>query len=450
MMKGFQHTGFWWHPNKPTERWPGTLTFDPIDGATLALTTPFHPSQIFAESQEFAVLHGETTGGLEITLLNCFGRSSTQIFANSVISGFHADQPDPPVLVAAAVIENLAEWWGLNALAHEPEVKFPNIGIRYTQPAAKEVHASADMRVSICSSPLASFGRKSISVEEEIRIEVTASQPRPLSVFQRCTHACQDLLSIAALSLCKVEELRLSPPSEAGQQTIVGNFYAVPVFKNPAEDWPDYLFRYVDIAGRLPEVFGAWLGNSDSLSTVRSLYMSGAYGKSFLEIKLLALAQAIEAYHRRVYGRNDLYMEARDYEQNILPGLLAAIPETLDASHRQALRNRLKFGNEFSFRKRLTMLVDEHETALAALVPTPRTWIEMIVNYRNALTHHPVVEDRADVDKIELIRCNYVLRTLLEFCFLKSMAFDSQSIVALAQRCTQYQQIRRRFFAGAI
>jgi hypothetical protein len=69
------------------------------------------------------------------------------------------------------------------------------------------------------------------------------------------------------------------------------------------------------------------------------------------------------------------------------------------------------------------------------------------VDYRNGLTHHPVVEDGTDIDKMELVRCNYVLRILLELCFLKSMSMDAVTIESLAKGCERHRQIKRRFFA---
>jgi len=450
MMKGFEHSGFWWDPRDPGTKWPGTLTFDPVTGASLKLTVTFTPAQLFGESREFDVIHGETAGSLPVTLLHCFERGASEMFANAVIVGFHADQPDPPIAVAAAVIENLKEWWGQNALSHDPLLTFPNIGVRYTQPEATEVDDDAIIRTTIHSSPLASFERTSVSVEEEIRIEMTASEARPLSAFRQRIHACQDLLSIASLTLCNVEELRLVPPSDDGKHKVVGRFYAVPVFKNPAEGWPDFLFRHKDIAPRVREVFSAWLNNAERLSAVRSLYMSAAYGKSFLELRLLAFAQAAEAYHRRMYEGQDLYMDAGTYERNILPGLQAAIPESLGSSHAQALRNRLKYGNQISFPRRLRTLFKEHEAALATVIPNPCGWVERIVDYRNDLTHHPVVDDRSDVDKIGLIRCNWVLRILLDLCFLKSMAIDAEGIKQLAEGCERYRQIKQRFFRAPV
>jgi predicted MarR family transcription regulator len=94
----------------------------------------------------------------------------------------------------------------------------------------------------------------------------------------------------------------------------------------------------------------------------------------------------------------------------------------------------------------MAMLFDEHEAALALAVPSPRSWITPIVEYRNGFTHHPVIADQQDLDKDALLRCTYVLRILLELCFLKSAGLDEAAVAALAGRCEHYRQIRSRFF----
>ena len=92
------------------------------------------------------------------------------------------------------------------------------------------------------------------------------------------------------------------------------------------------------------------------------------------------------------------------------------------------------------------VLFDEHDTALRAVLADLSDCIGRIVDYRNDLTHHPLVEERPEVDRIELVQCNYVLRILLELCFLKSMSIGRDQITNLALRCDRYQQIKRRFF----
>ena len=91
----------------------------------------------------------------------------------------------------------------------------------------------------------------------------------------------------------------------------------MPVFKDPSEEWPEGLFTSADVKDRLRDVFTGWVESAERLSAVRSLYLSAAYGKSFLELKLLALAQAAEAYHRRSYEGQDCYMDAAAYADTV-------------------------------------------------------------------------------------------------------------------------------------
>ena len=90
------------------------------------------------------------------------------------------------------------------------------------------------------------------------------------------------------------------PPYEDKRDAVIGRFCAVPIYKDPASRPPEFLFRSRDVDSRLPAMFGTWIESAERLSVVRSLYFNGAYGKTFLELRLLAFTQAAEAYHRRV------------------------------------------------------------------------------------------------------------------------------------------------------
>ncbi len=447
-MTTFEHTGFWWDASEPGTKWPGTLRFDPVSGAVLSRVIPADPRLFFADAKEFELLHGETTGGLRVTLLSAFERDHSEIYANAAILGFHAESADPPITVAAAVIEQLDEWWHPRALTHDPALNHPDVSVQYRQPADVELHDDGVIRTTLRSAGLPSYGPREVSIREEIRIEMKAWAPQPLSVFRARMHSCQDLLSVAALTLCNVEELRLVPPYEDKRNAVIGRFYAVPIYKDPASRGADFLFRSPDVETRLPSMFGAWLESAERFSVVRSLYFSGAYGKTFLELRLLAFAQAAEGYHRRAYEGQDLYMDAGVYERDVLPQLRSTIPTSVGSDHRQALKKRMEFGNEVSFGRRLRTLVKDHEAALAAAVPDPCSWVQTIIDYRNGFTHHPVTDEAVpDRDKIELIQCNYVLQILLELCFLKSMTLEEETIAALAKKCDRYRKIRERFFS---
>ena len=449
MFKPFEHPGFWWDANEPGTRWPGTLSFDPVNGAVLRRTVAPDIGRLFGPSASFDLIHGEAANGLAITLVNCFERNHTDIFVNEVITGFHADSADPLIASAAVVIENMGEWWGPGGIAHQPTDRRFDLGVRYERPDAVTVHDDAIIRTTICSDARSSFERRRVSIEEEIRIEMVAKPLQPLSAFRRRAHVCQDLIAVAALTLSNLDDFRIAPPSPNGTSKVFGHVYGVPIFKNPAEGWPHFLFRSTDVSERLPDMFSAWFASAESLSVVRSLYMSGAYGKGFIELRFLALAQAAEACHRRFYEGRDFYMDAAAYRDGILPKLQSAIPDSLDSSHKEALRSRLRFGNEFSLNKRLTMLFADHAEALAVVVPSPESWIKPIRDFRNGFTHHPVADDGAEKDKDKILKCIYVLRILIELCFLKAMGLDADTRRQLAGRCDHYRQIRERFFGGS-
>ena len=93
-MKPFEHTGFWWDPRDPDTRWPGTLRFDAVTGAVLTRTIAFHPSHYLSCRPRIRHLGDTTTAG-SVTLLHCYEQSDDEVFANAVIVGFHASEPDP-------------------------------------------------------------------------------------------------------------------------------------------------------------------------------------------------------------------------------------------------------------------------------------------------------------------------------------------------------------------
>ncbi|HLG55676.1 MAG TPA: HEPN domain-containing protein [Vicinamibacterales bacterium] len=449
--------GFWWDPEHPETRWPGTLNYGGPEGANLKLLlepVPLSASllrKVFSnEIREYDLLLGDSTSGEKVTLLKAFNRSTDTVFANAVIIGFHAVGADPLISTAAVVFRHLDEWWDRAAISPDVSLGWPNLTLQYREPDPIVVYEDSVLRISVRSGLTGSHKRMEHSLKEEIRIEMSAISPIPLSEFQWRVDACKDLLSVACHTVCEVEELRLIPPRIDGESRLeIGRFHAVPILSDRDQESrmsPDPLFHCGDIRDHTQEIFTAWLQCARSLLVVRSLYLSAVYGKAFLEVKLLHLTQAAEAYHRRCY--DGLYMDGLGYGTRVADVLTDAIPTGLDPSLRDSLKNRVKYGNEYSFVKRLTILVREHEDALMAVAPNPLKWVKTISDRRNSFTHHPVTDGQFHtIDRKEIICCNYMLQTLLEFCLLKSMGMASAQITTLAAGCARYGRIKRRFFA---
>ena len=453
----FEHDGDWWDPTNPGQKWSGTLRFDDREGGTLRLTVPMvvqGPPRLKQRLiSEDSTIVGVTTKAKLVTLIGCYHKSSNlnlqggprsvEVYANAVIQGFHCDQ-DPLLDTVSVSLRSLNEWWGHSGIKDDHSVEFPNIAVHYTAQAPHVVHDDGCFRVSLRPTCSYSHARHDLSIHEEIRFEVEAKEPRALSRFDDLIHAWIDFLSIASLSRCERTETSLLR-SQDGDFQEYGTYHAVPIYKAREREASFWLFRLADIQGDVSRVIGAWLSQSEDLRYVRVLYFEGVHGRGFVEQKFLFLTQAAEALHRRYY--QGLYMTGKEkFETEVLKPLIAAIPATVEARLRRAIDSRLKFANEYSLRHRLGELVCEHRETLEVLVEDPEQWVGRIVELRNAFTHFPVqAADEGNSQSSErAVRYNWVLRLLLEACFMRAMGFTQRETVACVKNCETYRQMSLR------
>lgn len=139
-------------------------------------------------------------------------------------------------------------------------------------------------------------------------------------------------------------------------------------------------------------------------------------------------------------------MARADFETQVLPALKAAIPEVVGPDHRRAIKDRLQYFDEFSASQRLKALFTDHVDALRVLLDDPVALVRAILTHRNAFTHFPDPPPKRTRDAERVLRYNFVLRLLLEACFLKVAGFSTEEIAAFARRSETYRQLKVQFF----
>lgn len=179
------------------------------------------------------------------------------------------------------------------------------------------------------------------------------------------------------------------------------------------------------------------------MAEIRSLYFLAIYGDQFVQGRFLALTQAIEAFHRRY--RPGVYMPDESFATMVAAPLVAAIPPGLDRSLLNALQSRIRFGNEFSLRKRVGDLFNEHRAALGVVIDHPPRLVSAIVDRRNRFTHFPVDSLNQDNENDDWLGYNAVVRLLLELCFMKLIGFKDETLAELVRRGHDRAQLIRRF-----
>ena len=455
MQQHFEHQGLWWDPADPSDHWVGTLSFDRRDGIALSLVEPLR-SPRFSGAESPALIHGVTTDGKAVSLLRCYETTSNMRFgggaalrtitvsANALIFGFHASELDPLLSSASLSLSHLGDWWGRTGLEQDTTVERPNVGVRYTSADPLQLRDDGLFRTSLRRSISGSVGRRQATLQESVRFNIEASTPTRLSEFHRRVRECADFLSIACLALCEIEELELT--SADGDSR--GTFHAVPVYRGRESRnarTVHMLFRAEELADRLPALFTAWCSRADELFDSRALYFAGGYGGGFIEGRMLSLTQAVEAFHRRF--REGRYVDQTLFDSDVLIPLVAAIPVGIQSSLRQSLATRLRYGNEFSQRRRFRDLFRQYAAALETIVANPVSYVDPIVDHRNEFTHFdPAARtSTTQVPPERVLLYNFILRMLLEACFLESMGFTNEEIVALLRRSETYRQLSVRF-----
>jgi hypothetical protein len=466
MTEQFEHTGAWWDPADFSRQWAGSLRFDRREGLSLRLTVTVDRPTLSPVGEIYELLHGVTAAGVRITLFHCYRVSSrgslfglaapvdVEIHANAAVVGFHTELADPLLLSVSLSTRHLNDWWGGSGIEWDQTVKSPNIVVRYTGVDPLVLYDDGDFRISFKAEVDASVRSQSASLLEQARFEIVASHPSPLSEFQRRIRACGDFISIACLTLCEVQEIELMASENEGQP-VRGTFHAVPVHHGDdrrSSVVVHMLFRFHDVSNHLPDLFRGWLSLSEVLHDSRALYFAGAYGGDFIEGKLLSLAQAAEAFHRRFH--EGLYIDRKAFQKSILKPLLAALPPDTDERVKKSVEDKLRYAHEYSQRDRFEDLVRKHHGALEVLVRDPMVYVPAIVKHRNAFTHFdPKSRKSGTHDAVEperVLLYNYFLRLLMEACFLETMGFSIADITALFQRSETYRQLSARFLPWAI
>ncbi len=183
---------------------------------------------------------------------------------------------------------------------------------------------------------------------------------------------------------------------------------------------------------------------------MRALYFAGAYGGGFIEGKLQSLTQALEAFHRRF--RDGSYMDEELFQRDILEPIIAAIPKQTDDRLRQSIISRLRYANGFSQRQRFKGLFREYAAGLETLVTRPVEFVDPIVDHRNEFTHFDPDQRTTPVEvpPERVLIYNFLLRMLLEACFLETMGLTKDQIVVLMRRSETYRQLSVRFRPWAL
>jgi hypothetical protein len=189
----------------------------------------------------------------------------------------------------------------------------------------------------------------------------------------------------------------------------------------------DFFMPKGAIGTALEGVVSQWFERYAKVEVPSQLAMSVMTSdKLWPHVEFLSLAQALEGFHRGLF--DGTYATPADYE-GVRKALSDAIPQTVGPDHKDALRTRIRYGNEFSLRKRLNELAAMLSPAIRTLIfgpdgTVPQQWIDT----RNYYSHWDG-ELRANIlDGQEMIYAIPRMRHFLRALYLQLAGIPQQAL----------------------
>ena len=468
MNEPFAIEGFWWLPNTPDVKIPGVLSFTPGDTPRLKLMGALNN----IEERDFPppdfinpdIIHGISAKGESVTLSKCLqksrnssigdagSQSTSEFIVHFAFFGVYFSNPSDIQFTSVFVrFHNLDNWYNKSCI----ETSTPEPGtevITFIRPKPIDIQIN-DFLVQIALLESQSLNPNRALLSTKVHINIYNPTKKPLEEYLNLLRLIQNFFTFAITEPTFVIEItgrvteKIEPTgTNFDPPQIIKIFYAAAGWQSDPSDifWAFMLLPYSEIEGNLPELLKMWVKKAETLKPVYDLYFAGIYRSTYPENEFLNLTQAIETYHRRIYGGE--YISENVYLNGLYKTLTAAIPQDISADFRSSLqKGKLRYAHEYSLRKRIYLLCQHISENLRVNFLNDKKaqsdYAERIADTRNYLTHYsPELKEKAITGGKELFELNNQLELIISFCFLEQLGIPYNKIEALLFKDRRYQK----------
>jgi hypothetical protein len=445
MTDSFDLLGKFWMPEQPERIMLGRLQCS-RDGMNLSLEDPDARERPVAEAlkawfetpEQRPCILGKTSDGLPCSLFKVLPSGHVHF----VLIGMHAKAIDEVrALRAYTKCSHLLSfvWRTFFEIEQEwLEDKKHSVNITYS-PASK-----IDVRIEHEKSAICFRGSAGWTASRERHVfcaseslDIIPDEPQTLEWFVRTLHRICNLLSLLTDEIVAPVQFRFTIDGKDSDNSLLYQ----PI--RPAsgdEDRVAVMFSLEQVQGRLENILDKWFSADATLCEAIGLFLDARFARGLsLYTQFPMLAQSVEAFSRATCAAEYLTKEA--YEP-IRQALVAAIPKSVGPDHREALKSRLRYLNEFSLRKRVETLFSTLQQPTAALVCDDRdVFIEEVVNMRHYLSHRTDELRESALEGISFYWTCEQLMILLRLLLLKHLGIDEEVVVERVKNGNRTSQV---------
>jgi len=455
LFEDFEHKGHWWLPENPDRRVSGTLTYKSGEDITLELLGSLREPDNRREEQDFnpEIILGISSEGRPVTLFQTYeigrGWSSTGVSSQTIVVDYlfleeHFTTSKEMRFSSAYVTYTYLEEW-LGKLPFKSDLLKNGDEGSWNWKATFITPPSFEANVPSLHAKISEFHGHSSKGGDAFRelvwghtasLVITPDAKQDFDWYYKIQFELRNLLSVLIGIPVFLKEIRYvfeneEAEDEGGKRNIAYLYYRQPnqVVKrrfHPAE----IIVPLKKVEDRIGQILEAWFSKQELLGQAYELFLGAEYNPSlYPHLHFLSLMQALETYHR--HDSVGKYLLDTEYE-TVRKSLVSAIPAGTSTSLRDALKSRIKYGNEFSLRKRLSEILSgvSHDNK-KLIAPNIATFISNVVDTRNYLTHYSEDLREQTLEGADLINANLRLKILLTLLLLKELGIEEGLISEL-------------------
>ncbi|MDK2741680.1 MAG: hypothetical protein NDI90_02120 [Nitrospira sp. BO4] len=441
-------SGYFWLPEDPDTKWPGTLHISDRGEMKLDVIGPLgEPLDVSLGSGPLKRVVGIIKSSM-VTLDNCYNIPRTIHFggiSQSVIKAQFAYigvgyEPNEAVTFSRLdfSVEGLDEWLSITGLRVEHHWEAQGATIQYGPPTEVPIQLPGNIGLAFTFAWTLPSGVEVTKAEvtQKAYISLRSKDPRPIEDFLSLAFKITNFLCFAIDKTVYVDSVT-AYSDELTTEIVEGQKRKIPVTiyyegilpseVRPRISWHDMLFQYRHVAQELEKVMTNWLANYEISEPAFNLYFASQSGAHrYIDGSFLSLAQGIETLHRR--NSDKILMPESEFTQ-LVNVLLKACPN----DKQKWLSGKLTYGNELSLRHRLTDMIDPFQPLYGSSTEG-KAFISKVIDTRNYLTHYDKNLSAKAATGTDLWKLCMKLEVLFQLHFLRLMGLENEYIKHLVNQ----------------
>jgi hypothetical protein len=442
--------GFFWSPDKPDSRMPGTISITDGGEISLQITEDFIGQGFKALKKSTEPCPSLFFGIVEklghVTLDGCWSKRTNANLAGLTQSTIHVERlltnghfsetENFSFNQFRFTVDGIEEWLGIKPINVDFDEDYKGGTIKFQAPPKTTLVGNFNgFTLQLDYNWTMPY---SISAEARVSIQpfllIQSIELRPLADFNEASFRIVQFIRFALgkpVSLSKVslarDDYQFDISDSKKQRVNIDIYYRSRPFSQtkPEIEARSILFYFDAQENRTGVMLEKWFELFEKSEISLGLYFSQFAGDyKYLSNQFLTLAQALETLHRRTA---DTQLFPTEIFRTLKESLISAAPK----EHKDWLNGRLQYANEVSLKQRLKDLFAPFDEYFGSEQRKPL--IRQIVDTRNFLTHYDEsLKSRAAEGRALWILVRK-MDALLMLIFLQQMGLNASEIAQIAR-----------------